>query len=211
MAERGWWKHANERKAAERNVEKGGGRTKNPVAPTAESLFLWIFEHAPINSNVHDERVARREVVVRLPSIGSPVGLAGFLPKGWMCTRYPRGRGSGARVRPSSSKVKRGRYGCGCRTSRNHRKPVAQPLPDPPLCVADSRAPWPTQSNDSSTPSWNIGMFALVRVTVRVIRSPISARIRILVWTTRRKGLEAVYRKDFWIVYNMKSMVVGKC
>lgn len=159
MAERGWWKHANERKAAERNVEKGGGRTKNPVAPTAESLFLWIFEHAPINSNVHDERVARREVVVRLPSIGSPVGLAGFLPKGWMCTRYPRDRGSGARVRPSSSKVKRGRYGCGCRTSRNHRKPVAQPLPDPPLCVADSRAPWPTQSNDSSTPLvkyWNV-------------------------------------------------------
>lgn len=40
MAERGWWKHANERKAAERNVEKGGGRTKNPVAPTAESLFF---------------------------------------------------------------------------------------------------------------------------------------------------------------------------
>lgn len=149
-----------EESGGEKRRKRGWTHEKPGCSDGGVPFFLWIFEHAPINSNVHDGRVARREVVVRLPSIGSPVGLAGFLPKGWMCTRYPRGRGSGARVRPSSSKVKRGRYGCGCRTSRNHRKPVAQPLPDPPLCVVDSAAPsWPTQSNDSSTPIveyWNV-------------------------------------------------------
>ena len=132
-----------------------------------------------------------------------------------MCTRYPRGRRFWlARVRvPSRSreKVKRGRYGCGCRfETRNHRKNrlLSPHWISPPLCVCVSSIPCPTgrratilRANPSrAVEYWNVrpgsgdsfGLFDLhAGIWGRCFREEVK----------KVKGSEMAYRKVSPIVY----------